>query len=105
MTSIENAVPTLGEVTERIQLTPLLGTEFVPSDGEVRVIVENHLASPTSILTVTAPGGRELLCIGADGAVTGEIEDMGEAARIFVREVRALAEFHGLRLAEPAAIA
>lgn len=54
--------------------------------------------APPDIITVTATEGRTLLRITHDGQVDGAIEDMGEAARLFVTEVRRLATEMGLRI-------
>lgn len=45
------------------------------------------LPETTTLITI-AHEGRELLSIHRDGTVTGEIEDMGEAARVFVESLR-----------------
>lgn len=39
---------------------------------------------------IYAEDGRLLLRIGSDGSVDGAVEDMGEAARIFVERLREL---------------
>lgn len=56
-------------------------------------------SATADIVKVMGTGGRVLLRIAADGTVEGAIEDAGEAARIFVEEVRALAVAMGLRIA------
>jgi hypothetical protein len=48
--------------------------------------VFNNMGPP--VLRISGKEGRELLKIGADGSVTGEIEDAGEAARVFVESLR-----------------
>lgn len=50
-----------------------------------------HIAPPPAV-KITAPDGRVLLSITMDGAVEGAIEDAGEAALIFVSELRRLIE-------------
>lgn len=51
------------------------------------VVIEQK---PTQALSIVTPDGRTLLRVAADGAVDGAMEDMGEAAAIFVRNVRSL---------------
>lgn len=63
--------------------------------------LETHRIRPADIVTITAPDGRILLRIGADGEVDGALEDAGEAARVFVERVRELAVGMGLRLTPP----
>lgn len=55
--------------------------------------------APPDIVTITKEG-RTLLRIGPDGVVEGEIEDMGEAARVFLEELRRLLPAFGMRLAD-----
>lgn len=49
-------------------------------------------------IAVSDEDGRVLLRIGRDGTVEGAIEDMGEAANIFVAQVRKLVQAHGTDL-------
>lgn len=60
---------------------------------------EESVAAPADILTITLPDGRLLLRIGPDGEVDGAVEDMGEAASIFVQHLRELTLHMGLPLA------
>lgn len=64
------------------------------ADGVGIVLDEGPLSGPYQIdpaadpLVIQAPGGRVLLRFGPNGEFEGEIEDMGEAAELFVRAVR-----------------
>ena len=40
-----------------------------------------------SILTITAPDGRTIFKIDAEGNVTGEVRDATEAAQVFAKEL------------------
>lgn len=58
---------------------------------------ELHVGRLTkNLLRVSAPDDRVLLSITSDGTVEGAIEDMGDAAVVFVSELRRLIELGAL---------